>query len=227
MTKAWQGSYNSHHWDITGYSLIWDPCVDLHKHVEVYTLSTNSWRQINCDTISDIHVFGGCCEIYLNGAYHWSGRPKEKDYNIIVSFDMSNEVFGILSMPDLTDISHFNQIWQALAVLGNCVASIVYNICAPEKTFDIWVMHEYGVKESWTKQYVIGPLSGIRKLVGPANSGHILLLGDKIFLVEDNGQVVVYNLNAQQIKNLQVSEHPTMAYVESLVSIMGRNVIEN
>ena len=94
-------------------------------------------------------------------------------------------------------------------------------------------MHEYGVKESWTKQYVIKPLLGICKLVGPANGGHILLLGDKIFLVEDNGQVVVYKLNAPQIKNLQVSGHPlyyatqTIAYVESLVSIMGRNVIEN
>ena len=94
-------------------------------------------------------------------------------------------------------------------------------------------MHEYGVKESWTKQYVIGPLLGIRKLVGPINGGDILLLGDKIFLVEDNGQVVVYKLNAPQIKKLQVSGHPlyyatqTIAYVESLVSIMGRNVIEN
>ena len=102
------------YWDVTGYSLILGPRVVLHKHVEVYTLSTDSWRQINCDTISDIHIFGGYCEIYLNGAYHWFSRPKEKDYNIIVSFDMSNEVFGMLSMPNLTDISHFNQIWQAL-----------------------------------------------------------------------------------------------------------------
>ena len=31
------------------------------------------------------------------------------DYNnVIVSFDMSNKVFGILHMPDLGYISHFN-----------------------------------------------------------------------------------------------------------------------
>ena len=85
-------------------------------------------------------------------------------------------------------------------MLGNCVASIVYDICATEKIF--------------------------------ASNGQILLLHDKILLVEDRGQVVLYNLNSQEI-NLQVrgqlSYHATQAiiYVNSLVSIMSRNVIEN
>ena len=29
------------YWDVSGYSVIWDPHVVLHKHVEVYTLSTD------------------------------------------------------------------------------------------------------------------------------------------------------------------------------------------
>ena len=92
---------------------------------------------------------------------------------------------------------------------------------------------DYGVKESWTKQYVIGPFSGIERFLGNDRSGGILLLGEKILLVKDNGQVVLYNLSAQEIKNLQVRGHigfrasQAIVYVESLVSIMGWNVIEN
>ena len=41
-------------------------------------------------------------------------------------------------------------------MLSNCVALIVYdmNERVIEKTFDIWVMREYGVEESWTKQTI-------------------------------------------------------------------------
>ena len=87
-------------------------------------------------------------------------------------------------------------------------------------------MREYGIKESWTKQYVIGPFSGIMKIYG--FELQILLLGDKILMVEDNGEVVLYNLSAQKIKNLRVRGLPSlfraseiMVYEESLVSIMG------
>ena len=87
-------------------------------------------------------------------------------------------------------------------------------------------MCEYGIKESWTKQYVIRPFSGIMNIVG--FELQILLLGDKILMVEDNGEVVLYNLSAQKIKNLRVRGLPglfralqIMVYEESLVSIMG------
>jgi len=160
----------------------------------------------------------------LNGVYHWSGIAK--DYYVIVSFDMRNEVFGILSMPNLGDILDPAYVWEALAILGNCVAFIVFDFQPTDKIFHIWVMREYGIKESWTKQYVIRPFSGITSIV--SFELQILLLGDKILMVEDNGEVVLYNLSAQKIKNLRVRGLPglfralqIMVYEESLVSIMG------
>ena len=164
----------------------------------------------------------------MNGVYHWSGIAPgiAKDYDVIVSFDMRNEVFGILSMPNLGDILDPAYVWEALAVLGNCVALVVFDYRQTDKIFHIWVMREYGIKESWTKQYVIGPFSGITNIYG--FELQILLLGDKILMVEDNGEVVLYNLSAQKIKNLRVRGLPSlfrasqiMVYEESLVSIMG------
>ncbi|XP_075650593.1 F-box protein CPR1-like [Castanea sativa] len=216
------------YWNDPGYTVPWDPSVIMHTHVEVYTLSINSWRQVDCDTVSHINFPAPFGEIYLNGVYHWCGTAPgiAKDYDVIVSFDMRNEVFGILSTPNLSDILDPAYVWEALAVLGNCVALVVFDSRPTDKIFHIWVMREYGIKESWTKQYVIGPFSGITNIVG--FELQILLLGDKILMVEDNGQVVVYNLSAQKIKNLRVGGLPSlfrasqiMVYEESLVSIMG------
>ena len=47
-----------------------------------------------------------------------------------------------------------------------------------EKYFDIWVMREYGVEDSWTKQLVVGPLLRIQKPLPFAKNGELLLLGD-------------------------------------------------
>jgi hypothetical protein len=66
-----------------------------------------------------------------------------------------------------------------------------------KKIFDIWVMREYGVKESWTKQFVIGPLSGIQFPLG-------FTMNDELLMVARDGQLVSYNSNAQEINSLQV-----------------------
>jgi hypothetical protein len=85
------------------------------------------------------------------------------------------------------------------SVLNNCIAMIVYDIqeTVTEKIFDIWVMREYGVKVSWTKQFVIRPLSGIQFPLGFAKN-------DELLLVDNSGQLVSYNSNAQEIMSLQV-----------------------
>ena len=56
-------------------------------------------------------------------------------------------------------------------------------------------------------------------------------MSEKILTVEDKGEIVLYNLSAQKIKNLWVRGLPSffvasqiMVYEESLVSIMGWNV---
>ncbi|KAF3972625.1 hypothetical protein CMV_003886 [Castanea mollissima] len=127
------------YWNDPGYTVPWDPSVIMHTHVEVYTLSTNSWRQVDCDTVSHINFPAPFGEIYLNGVYHWCGTAPgiAKDYDVIVSFDMRNEVFGILSTPNLSDILDPAYVWEALAVLGNCVALVVFDSRPTEKIFHI------------------------------------------------------------------------------------------
>uniref|UniRef100_A0A2N9EZY2 Uncharacterized protein n=1 Tax=Fagus sylvatica TaxID=28930 RepID=A0A2N9EZY2_FAGSY len=146
-------------WDFTPY-IDWNRSY-CPPPVEVYTLSTDSWKQIDAIFESDagVHDCARNSQFYLNGAYHWHGYIDEKPSDAIVSFNMTDEV--------------------------------------TKKIFDIWVMREYGVKESWTKQFVIGPLSGIQFPLG-------FTMNDELLMVARDGQLVSYNSNAQEINSLQV-----------------------
>ena len=90
-----------------------------------------------------------------------------------------------------------------------------------EKYFDIWVMREYGVEDSWTKQLIVGPLLGIHRPLQFSKNGMLLL-------VSDDGAIVLYNIGSKEIRKLQIPEflksfipREAMLYVESLVSLKG------
>jgi len=66
--------------------------------------------------------------------------------SIIVSLDLEKEAYQKLLQPPDLEMS-----WQTLGVLKNCLS-----ICANSGMFlDVWVMKEYGNKDSWTKLYHI------------------------------------------------------------------------
>ena len=110
---------------------------------------------------------------------------------------------------------------KVFSMFNDCLAFVVYKkYTMTEKYFDIWVMCEYGVEDSWTKQLVVGPLLGIHRPLKFSKNG-MLLLGD-------DGAIVLYNIGSKEIRNLQIPEFPrsfipreAMVYVESQVSLKG------
>ncbi|GKU90584.1 hypothetical protein SLEP1_g4565 [Rubroshorea leprosula] len=92
-----------------------------HVRIEVYTISTNTWREI--DTIDEYfakHFFWGLdVERYLNGYFYWLGGEKYKDNGnnmkyVISSFNISNEIFQKISTPDdfLPHRSYYNNLFS-------------------------------------------------------------------------------------------------------------------
>ncbi|XP_050264025.1 F-box/kelch-repeat protein At3g23880-like [Quercus robur] len=98
-----------------------------------------------------------------------------------------------------------------------------------EPRFDIWVMNEYGVKETWTKQFSIGPLLAW-SFVGCGRNEELLFA--------TSSTMYLYDLQLQQIKpphdntyadvmgsNLNfVAEIEVVNHIESLVTIEGTKV---
>jgi hypothetical protein len=99
--------------------------------VEVYTLSTDSWRQTEARLDASVKAIYCRSQFYLNGAYHWHGSIHDRPYDVIVSFDMTAEIFQIIRLPNLDDNDNASDrkvFWPEFSVFHNCIAMIVYDI---------------------------------------------------------------------------------------------------
>ena len=125
--------------------------------VDVYSLRTNSWRRkdtlVHGSIVENSSSKGG-----LNGALHWRGaiRKKEIIHNIIISFNIRDEVCGYIKLPN--ELKFDKNYWYPFVRNGLLCIVVISSRQKYEPRFDIWVMNEYGVKETWTKQLSIGPL---------------------------------------------------------------------
>ncbi|KAK8630500.1 hypothetical protein V6N13_079292 [Hibiscus sabdariffa] len=113
----------------------------------IYTLETGLWR---CIDNTHKHIVGLVLphNPVLNGALHWYERRH---------FD--TEQFGIVPLPDrLRELMMRAEYEPCIGVLG----SYLFTVHSEDPwSFDIWIMEHYGVKESWTKRFAIGNLSGL------------------------------------------------------------------
>ncbi|KAK6918883.1 F-box associated domain, type 3 [Dillenia turbinata] len=133
----------------------------------------------------------------VNGVAHWVSSCPNK---LIVSFDLGYEKFDTVSHP-VTGLEGGN---YSLGVLGGCLSVTDYS------TIDcvgIWVMKEYGVKESWTKY--VGALC--------------FQNNDELLLLYNNQTLFSYNVVTTRFKKLSIRGLPhwfdVVPHVASLVSL--------
>ncbi|XAR51563.1 hypothetical protein NMG60_11006224 [Bertholletia excelsa] len=180
--------------------------------VEIYNMSTDSWRHVDVDIPIDVGHFP-CFEIFFNGAFHFYGCDGV-DSESILSFDITKEEFRSFGFPP--GCFYPDGRYRSLSVLNDSLALILYKPSDSEKCFDVWVMSEYGVEESWSQVFSIGPLPGI--------DCPLTVWKDRELLLESSsGQLVSCYLENQEIKEFSVYGFPktlrALPYKESLVSI--------
>ncbi|CAN4092894.1 unnamed protein product [Withania somnifera] len=118
-----------------------------HVEVEIYSLKSDSWR--SKDDITDgVELIKPCK--FVNGKLHWvnnviGGFHKDKN---IISIDLVDEKWGKVEQPCYGGVNFFLK----LEVLGSDL-SVVCNFMKSHA--NVWIMREYGVKESWTKTYTV------------------------------------------------------------------------
>ncbi|KAA8516860.1 hypothetical protein F0562_017322 [Nyssa sinensis] len=118
------------------------------SEVKVYNLKSNSWRRIPDFPYYLCHdeVNG----ILAGGALHWVVRrkPKPATANLIAGFDIGTEEYRLVPQPEYEN----KKFLMNIGVLGECLCILCnYYLVG----VDIWVMKEYGVKESWTKLFSV------------------------------------------------------------------------
>ncbi|XP_062015358.1 F-box/kelch-repeat protein At3g23880-like [Rosa rugosa] len=107
--------------------------------IHIFSLKSGSWRTVeDIDYVSDLMRQG----LFLNGALHWLYSLPEGGSSIL-SFDLGAEKFQkTIPLP-------YDDWFRDPLIHKNC-------LCVPTcptgtNSFNIWMMKEYGVKESWTE----------------------------------------------------------------------------
>lgn len=125
-------------------------CVDYSRRivrVEVYSLSTGSWRIIEgYDFIYNTRLIPNA--LIISGCMFWSGSNLEVvggDCGVIVSFDIATEEFDLVPMPESGGMCHLMVYEDKLAIFdpGRDVE--------PGCVFDVWLMEEDEGMRSWSK----------------------------------------------------------------------------
>ncbi|XP_059439385.1 F-box/kelch-repeat protein At3g23880-like [Corylus avellana] len=175
---------------------------------EVYTLSADSWKKVDIPLSVTIDRFYAPM-IYINGMAFW--RAYADDWEGVLSFDMSDEVFLKTPLP-LLYIRDFFVLNESTTLAVGVIA---------EDGFDIWLLLEVGVKDSWSKLFTIGPFTDIMRPLGFWKNGIM-------FLEKCDGQMVLYDPSTKQMTDLLLghSWSQLITYMETLISVKRENVFE-
>ena len=208
----------------TRYSFGYDPFIYNYKiivvyfsreseknEISVYTLGTDYWRRIQ-DFPFSRHISGP--GIFVKDTVNWLAF---EDFDCgmlaIASLDLEKESYQIILIPDVNS----DKYWS-LEVLRDCLCIYVTN----DLDLDVWIMKEYGIKESWTKlhsvSFVGGQMCDIRTLYIFEHDQILVELHDW----KRTQQLIVYDskidtFNIPEFENRSLLKNPNV-YVESLIS---------
>ncbi|CAJ2658501.1 unnamed protein product [Trifolium pratense] len=183
--------------------------------LKVYTLGTNSWRMIQ--------DFPYCIPLGLSSGRFISGTVNWLAYNnlfislVIVSFDLENEFYQEITLPDYEVVIR-PQV--TLVVLRDCLS-----IIAESNTYlDVWLMDEYGNTESWTKLFRI-PRGEPPAYITPlylSEDDHVLMESRYVRQSKPQSELAIYNSRDSILKTTEIQKiNCSMVhevYQESLIS---------
>ena len=188
---------------------------------QVYSMRNCSWRKIRFNLEFDCHPTILHNAIFCKETLYWC--VKTNNY-MIVSFDMYNEVFHSIPLPNDLVVTREENI--KLAVWNEFVALFLYPVeGGVPKSIEVWVMDDCsggGITGSfsWIKKLTIGPPLDIKRPL-------TFLKNDQILLETNNGGLILFDVRSQQLRKLSFDQEEDVAlcwdfsYVKTLVSVQS------
>ncbi|KAL5555558.1 hypothetical protein UlMin_037794 [Ulmus minor] len=206
---------------LIGFAVAWSESVQGYiPKAEMYSLSTDSWREINIDIELESFMYVGR-EVFSEGVLYWNVWNPD---NQILTFNVVDEEFDMFPVPDPLRMVESETL--SLGLWNECVVLFSYQIESGAQTsIDIWMMEHYsdGVDDyfAWTNKLTIGPLRDIE-------SPLTFWKSENLIVKRVDGGLTSYNLRTQKLKPLTddgvaAGMRFEFFYVSSLVSVKGLN----
>ncbi|OMO57906.1 hypothetical protein COLO4_35009 [Corchorus olitorius] len=197
---------------------------------KIYSLKSRNWRnsfhEIPCvpnlvsNAFERIHL--------VNNALHWVMVLDSDDRSkTIVAFDLTTERYRYVPLPLLDHNTSLVELYYAMDLkeLGGCLCMIGHRYDYSKRClfYDMWVMKEYGLQESWTQLF---PFTMSGEVYPVAYSK----CGQKFLCISYDyngykGKLVWYNLKGEKTEDIEIEVryYPTGpdVCISSLVSPMA------
>ncbi|XP_059275484.1 F-box protein CPR1-like [Lycium ferocissimum] len=184
----------------------------------VYSLKLGVWKNVQDCPYWLIKEDNGT---FVGGALNWiaTEEPLVRGSPVIlVGLNLVSERFEEVLFPENLG----KPLKSNLAELGECICLVLGYVTNARNYVldhvDVWVMKEYGVKESWVKLFSVEQLEGrqhfsyLRPIAYSVSTG-----SDEVLLEMDNKKFLWYNLEKKAIKHARISGG--FDYFESFVSL--------
>nr|XP_023926066.1 F-box protein At3g07870-like [Quercus suber] len=200
------------------------------SEIEVYTLSSDSWRRIEMPLRSNIKFYDNNYFLpipLVSGALHWMAgfidEEEKHSSEMIMCFDVNCEKFRNLEMPDGSMSVPSFQI--CLASFKGKLAVITYGESEQYYQYTIWVMREYGVHESWHKPFVL-PFGGrVAICIGFTENGSLLICRRNDQLENKKYKFVLVDNETLREKDFDIQHASCVGtFMESLALLDGANM---
>ncbi|XP_058753646.1 F-box/kelch-repeat protein At3g06240-like [Vicia villosa] len=165
---------------------------------EIYSLRNNFWKKFDVDKKHSLNFWSNE-QVYINGLSHRVCKVATHKCNesYVLSFDWHREVFTTTPIPfDIEDIIDFLNGWRHLVLLNGSTALILNS--TRTSTFHIYILGEFGVKESWTKIFTIESFPNLKYPIGMGKRSDMLLK-------KKDGGLVWFDLVTQKITDLNIT----------------------
>ncbi|XP_074308019.1 F-box protein CPR1-like isoform X2 [Silene latifolia] len=199
-------------------------CRESHCHVKfyneakLYSLKEDSWKWVR--DMPYFLVYKDCHGVFVNLGFHFIVVTDEFDsrFKYIARFDIRSEEFSLIELPVYED--EFGVSKLVLRELGGKLCVMVNYRSGLGA--DLWVMNEYGKKESWVRlmSLEIRPRFSEVRPVAFSNDD------EKVLLLIDNCQLQWCDLKSEDEKvkvvrssALLVESFDAGVYVDSVVSL--------
>ncbi|XP_057444323.1 putative F-box protein At3g16210 [Lotus japonicus] len=188
---------------------------------QVYSLRSHSWKVVNVG-VSARYIAKSMFNAYLHGAYHWLAESGGVEF--VLCFNMSDDVFWKMNLPKVISQEENNKFYirhSNIVVLNESVCYL-REYMRSEFHFEILMMNEYGVEETWVKMFnlVRGPCPEILLELWKEDNDDVFVLEGEEFQ-----PLVLYMIGEQKV----VKEFPlrlgieqrAFRNVESVVPLCG------